>query len=215
MALEPTLLARRSQLKCARMWRVLCKSCGRNRGMQFPEQKYGKAMGLWTGDCLFCPWNRAKNGVTVLGVLQNNLVPFMYCKIFSSCFGISGTNLGCYNKHVLEYEGKTAPLAFRQLSSKSQSQCHCQRQASLLSPHAGMWPSTASNEWVSSAIRSMYIFTWKKKKRSRFVKSFDWKIECKMIQTYNADSIVKLKFMSRYYVKCITAIHDAQCVFFA
>lgn len=26
----------------------------------------------------------AKNGVTVLGVLQNNLVPFMYCKIFSS-----------------------------------------------------------------------------------------------------------------------------------
>ena len=34
-----------------------------------------------------------------------------------------------------------------------------------------MWPSTASSEWVSSAIRSVYIFTWKKKRRDsmRFV----------------------------------------------
>jgi len=163
-----------------------------------------------------------KMGLQYLGYCRTIWCPLCIAKSLVPVVGISGTNLGCYNKHVPEYEGKTAPLAFRQLrqnthqSSKSQSQCHCQRQASLLSPHAGMWPSTASNEWVSSAIRSMYIFTWKKKKRSRFVKSSDWKIEeCNMIHIYSADSIVKLKFMSRYYVKCITAIHDAQCVFFA
>lgn len=199
----------------------------------------GPKMGLqYLGYCrtIWCPLCTAKSLVPVLEFqdtpwLLQQTCPGVWRQNISIGLSVAATQLKSlccqtYQTHIywrlskkeafeLGEEMKHAPV---HQSSKSQSQCHsaiAKRQASLLSPHAGMWPSTASNEWVSSAIRSMYIFTWKKKKRSRFVKSFDWKIECKMIQTYNADSIVKLKFMSRYYVKCITAIHDAQCVFFA